>query len=131
LSEIILKFGSNFLKNILKDVASPVVERAVRIAVTTCEQIVKKDFALDHDENRMRQVIIFYSFYHREKQIDKSEYLIFKDAHNMVRNLTAGMAMITCRDHLHSSIKLHLKNLMTCGRSPTPQQLVLDYSFYG
>jgi hypothetical protein len=55
-----------------------VIDRAVKIAMTTCEQLVKKDFALDHDENRMRQA-----------------------AHHMVRNLTAGMAMITCRDHLH------------------------------
>ena len=54
------------------------IDRAVKIAMTTCEQLVKKDFALDHDENRMRQA-----------------------AHHMVRNLTAGMAMITCRDHLH------------------------------
>merc|ERR1719309_1905433 len=28
---------------------SPVIERAIKIAITTCEQIVKKDFALDFD----------------------------------------------------------------------------------
>ena len=59
------------------------IDRAVKIAMTTCEQLVKKDFALDHDEHRMRQA-----------------------AHHMVRNLTAGMAMITCRDHLHLVITL-------------------------
>jgi len=74
---------------------SPVIERAIKISVTTCEQIVKKDFSLDHDENRMRVA-----------------------AHQMVRNLTSGMAMITCRDHLLQSIKNHLKNiLMTLGRN--------------
>merc|ERR1719186_2378621 len=73
---------------------SPVIERAIQIAITTCEQIVKKDFALDFDEARMRVA-----------------------AHYMVRNLTAGMAMITCRDHLLLSIKNNLKNIiMTLGR---------------
>jgi len=74
---------------------SPVIERAIKIAITTCEQIVKKDFSLDFDENRMRVA-----------------------AHHMVRNLTAGMAMITCRDHLLLSIKNNLKNIMmTLGRN--------------
>jgi CCR4-NOT transcription complex subunit 1 len=42
-------------------------------------------------------------------------------AHSMVRNLTAGMAMITCRDHLLQSIKAHLKNIMqSVGRVMLP-----------
>merc|ERR1719220_1736158 len=41
----------------------------------------------------------------------------------MVRNLTSGMAMFTCRDHLLLSIKNHLKNFMvTLGRNLTQQQ---------
>lgn len=64
----------------------PVVDRSIKIALTTCEQIVKKDFALDPDESRMRA-----------------------SAHHMVRNLTAGMAMITCRDQLLVSISTNLK----------------------
>lgn len=64
----------------------PVVDRSIKIALTTCEQIVKKDFALDSDETRMRVA-----------------------AHHMVRNLTAGMAMITCRDQLLLSISTNLK----------------------
>ena len=81
---------------------SPVIERAIKIAITTCEQIVKKDFALDFDETRMRVA-----------------------AHSMVRNLTAGMAMITCRDHLLQSIKNNLKNIMvTLGnRNLMPNQV--------
>merc|ERR1719334_2732658 len=80
---------------------SPVIERAIKIAITTCEQIVKKDFALDFDETRMRVA-----------------------AHHMVRNLTAGMAMITCRDHLLLSIKNNLKNIMmTLGRNLLPSQM--------
>merc|ERR1719266_2820145 len=80
---------------------SPVIERAIKIAITTCEQIVKKDFSLDFDETRMRVA-----------------------AHHMVRNLTAGMAMITCRDHLLLSIKNNLKNIMmTLGRNLLPDQV--------
>merc|ERR1711962_883840 len=45
-------------------------------------------------------------------------------AHHMVRNLTAGMAMITCRDHLLLSIKNNLKNIMmTLGRNLLPGQV--------
>jgi CCR4-NOT transcription complex subunit 1 len=44
-------------------------------------------------------------------------------SHHMVRTLTSGMAMITCRDHLLLSIKNHLKNFMvTLGRNLTAQQ---------
>ena len=84
----------------IQEWATPVIERANKIALTTTEQIVKKDFALDPDETRMRAA-----------------------AHNMVRNLTSGMAMITCRDHLLQTIKNHLKHFMvTLGRNLTPQQ---------
>ena len=85
---------------IFQEWAAPVIERANKIALTTTEQIVKKDYSLDPDENRMRSA-----------------------AHNMVRNLTSGMAMITCRDHLLQSIKNHLKHFMvTLGRNLTQQQ---------
>ena len=84
----------------IQEWASPVIDRANKIALTTTEQIVKKDYALDPDEQRMRSA-----------------------AHNMVRNLTSGMAMITCRDHLLVTIKNHLKHFMvTLGRNMTQQQ---------
>ena len=62
---------------------------------------LKKDFSLDFDETRMHVA-----------------------AHHIVRNLTAGMAMITCRDHLLLSIKNNLKNIMmTLGRNLLPGQV--------
>ena len=64
----------------LQEWAVPVIERAIKIALTTTEQIVKKDHALDHDETRMRTA-----------------------AHSTTRNLTAGMAMITCKEHVQVS----------------------------
>ncbi|GCC35607.1 hypothetical protein chiPu_0014093 [Chiloscyllium punctatum] len=70
------------------------------IAMTTCEQIVRKDFALDSEESRMRVA-----------------------AHHMMRNLTAGMAMITCREPLLMSIATNLKNnFATALRTASPQQ---------
>lgn len=77
------------------DWLSPVVDRSVRIAANTCEQIVRKDFALEADETRMR-----------------------KAAHSMVRNLTAGMAMITCRDQLNNTIQNHIKSAFATSIAP-------------
>ncbi|KAG8177929.1 hypothetical protein JTE90_000793 [Oedothorax gibbosus] len=79
---------------------APVVERSVKISLTTCEQIIKKDFALDPEESRMRV-----------------------SAHHMVRSLTAGMVMITCRDPLFLSILTNLRSaFLTALRNPTQQQ---------
>lgn len=52
--------------------------------------IVKKDFSLDPEESRTRTA-----------------------AHHMARNITAGMAMITCKEPLQQSLNNHIKsNLM-------------------
>lgn len=78
----------------------PVADRSIKIALQTCEQIVRKDFALDPDENRIRTA-----------------------SHYMVRNLTAGMAMITCRDQLLASINSQMKiALQSALISATSQQ---------
>ncbi|KAM3870669.1 CCR4-NOT transcription complex subunit 1 [Diretmus argenteus] len=84
----------------VQELVHPVVDRSIKIAMTTCEQIVRKDFALDSEESRMRVA-----------------------AHHMMRNLTAGMAMITCREPLLMSIATNLKNSFVAAlRAPTPQQ---------
>ncbi|XP_070574645.1 LOW QUALITY PROTEIN: CCR4-NOT transcription complex subunit 1-like [Ptychodera flava] len=84
----------------VQELVHPVVERSIKIAMTTCEQIVKKDFALDPEEARMRAA-----------------------AHHMVRNLTAGMAMITCREPLLVSISSNFKqNCLSALKGATPQQ---------
>lgn len=85
----------------IQDWIPPVVERSIKISLTTCEQIVKKDFALDPEEQRMRIA-----------------------AHHMVKNLTAGMAMITCRDPLLISITANLRSAFTNAiqRLQNPQQ---------
>ncbi|XP_014252247.1 CCR4-NOT transcription complex subunit 1 isoform X3 [Cimex lectularius] len=88
------------LERAVQEWIHPVVDRAVKIAVTTTEQIVKKDFALEPEESRMRAA-----------------------AHHMVRNLAAGMAMITCRDQLLVSISNNLKaNFLSALHNATEQQ---------
>ncbi|XP_024911755.1 CCR4-NOT transcription complex subunit 1 [Cynoglossus semilaevis] len=88
------------IERAVQELVHPVVDRSIKIAMTTCEQIIRKDFALDSEESRMRVA-----------------------AHHMMRNLTAGMAMITCREPLLLSINTNLKNSFgTALRAPTPQQ---------
>uniref|UniRef100_A0A8C0V0F7 CCR4-NOT transcription complex subunit 1 n=1 Tax=Cyanistes caeruleus TaxID=156563 RepID=A0A8C0V0F7_CYACU len=88
------------IERAVQDLVHPVVDRSIKIAMTTCEQIVRKDFALDSEESRMRVA-----------------------AHHMMRNLTAGMAMITCREPLLMSIATNLKNsFATALRAASPQQ---------
>lgn len=90
----------NAIERTITDWINPVVDRSVRIGVNTCEQIIRKDFALDCDENRMRTA-----------------------AHYMVRNLTAGMAMITCKDQLMQSITTSIKNSFISAITPQPPEL--------
>ncbi|KAM4720886.1 CCR4-NOT transcription complex subunit 1 isoform 2-T2 [Rhinophrynus dorsalis] len=88
------------IERAVQELVHPVVDRSIKIAMTTCEQIVRKDFALDSEESRMRLA-----------------------AHHMMRNLTAGMAMITCREPLLMSIATNLKNsFATAMRAASPQQ---------
>ena len=54
-------------------------------AIATC--LFFQDFALDPDENRMRAA-----------------------AHHMVRSMTAGLALYTCREPLYITITTNLKN---------------------
>ncbi|PVD20962.1 hypothetical protein C0Q70_19125, partial [Pomacea canaliculata] len=88
------------IERAVTDLILPVVERSIKIALTTCEQIVKKDFALDPDENRMRTA-----------------------AHCMARNITAGLALITCREPVMVQIAANLKQaFLTALRSVAQQQ---------
>lgn len=88
------------IERTISEWVAPVVDRSVRIAVNTCEQIMRKDFALDPDETHMR-----------------------KAAHNMVRHLTAGMAMITCRDQLNNAIQKNISSAFTTSMTPHPPEL--------
>jgi len=70
----------------INDLILPVVDRSVKYTINACEAIVKKDFAMDPEENRMRT-----------------------GAQLMMRHLAAGMAMITSRDHIFITISTNLR----------------------
>lgn len=88
------------LERTITEWITPVVERSVKIASKTCEQIIRKDFALDSDEQRMRTA-----------------------AHNLARNLAAGMAMITCRDQLMQNIQTNIKTSFMTTLSPAQKDV--------
>ncbi|XP_003371608.1 CCR4-Not complex component, Not1 superfamily [Trichinella spiralis] len=70
----------------VRELLTPVTERALKVALTTTECIVRKDFALETDENRMRMC-----------------------AHNMLRSLASGLALVTCREPLAFNIHGYFK----------------------
>ncbi|XP_064398380.1 CCR4-NOT transcription complex subunit 1-like [Halichondria panicea] len=87
------------IEKAVQDLLLPVAERSIKIAVTTTDSIIRKDFSLDPDIHRMHIA-----------------------AHNMVRHLTAGMALITCREPLLMSISSNLKSAFTSAiRTPTEE----------
>ncbi|XP_068117639.1 CCR4-NOT transcription complex subunit 1-like isoform X2 [Hyperolius riggenbachi] len=84
----------------VQDLLQPMVECSIQTAINTCMPIVRKDFALDSEESRMQEA-----------------------AHAMVRNLTAAMARITCREPLLKSIMANIKtSFATFLRDASPQQ---------
>ncbi|XP_025202841.1 CCR4-NOT transcription complex subunit 1-like isoform X4 [Melanaphis sacchari] len=90
----------NAIERSIQEWINPVVERSVKIAVITTENIVKKDFGMDPDDTHLR-----------------------KAAHCMVRNLTSGLAMITCREQVIQTLTTNLKqHFMSVLISPTQSQ---------
>jgi CCR4-NOT transcription complex subunit 1 len=92
------------IENAIQDLVHPVVDRSIKYTINACEQIIKKDYALDPDEGRMRIA-----------------------AHNMMRYLVAGMAMITSRDHIYIAINTNLKaNFLAQVRGASSNQQLKD-----
>ena len=52
-------------------------------------------------------------FYFQDFALDPEEGRIRAAAHHMARNMTAGMALITCREPLIMNISNNLKNAFT------------------
>ena len=73
----------------IREIIQPVVERSVSIACITTKAIVTKDYAMEADENKMR-----------------------KASQLMVANLAGSLALVTCREPLHTSISTHLRTLL-------------------
>jgi len=82
------------------------LEKAVKISVSTAEPLIKKDFALDPDENHMRIA-----------------------ARNMVANMSSGMMLITGKEPLTSHLFNALKNQFTQPLDPALVNAYKDLIF--
>ncbi|EPS37492.1 hypothetical protein H072_8813 [Dactylellina haptotyla CBS 200.50] len=74
------------IKDAIRKIISPVVERSVTIATITTNQLVLKDFATEPDENKMR-----------------------KAARNMARQTAGSLALVTCKEPLRMEISKHIR----------------------
>ena len=90
MNPVLKQFVRPAIERAVSEWLQPVIERSLKISLTTVEQIIKKDFALDPDENKM-----------------------IAAAHYLLRNLLSGMSMITCKDPLLLSITTTLKAAFT------------------
>jgi CCR4-NOT transcription complex subunit 1 len=78
------------LDRAIREIIQPVVERSVSIACITSQNLVKKDFAMEWDENKMKNA-----------------------AHLMVANLAGNLSLVTCKDPLRNSMTKLLRDLIT------------------
>ncbi|KAF2145079.1 uncharacterized protein K452DRAFT_221757 [Aplosporella prunicola CBS 121167] len=72
----------------IAEIIAPVVERSVTIAAISTSQLVAKDFAMEPDENKLREA-----------------------AHTMVKSLSGSLALVTCKEPLRMSIMNNIRIL--------------------
>ncbi|KAF2730810.1 Not1-domain-containing protein [Polyplosphaeria fusca] len=70
----------------INEIIAPVVERSVTIAAISTSQLVSKDFAMEPDEEKLRQA-----------------------AHTVVKSLSGALALVTCKEPLRMSIMNNIR----------------------
>lgn len=75
------------LTRALQDIIQPVVDRSVTIAAISTHQMVRKDFATEPDENRVRTAAI-----------------------NMVKSTAGSLALVTSKEPLRANFANYLRN---------------------
>ncbi|KAF7547803.1 hypothetical protein G7046_g8897 [Stylonectria norvegica] len=76
------------LSRALQDIIQPVVDRSVTIAAISTQQMIHKDFAIEHDENRVRTSAI-----------------------NMVKATAGSLALVTSKEPLRANFTNYMRNL--------------------
>ncbi|KAI1717100.1 CCR4-Not complex component, not1 domain-containing protein [Ditylenchus destructor] len=88
----------------IKELIGGITDRSINVAITATEHVCRKDFAMDPDEQHLHRA-----------------------AHQMMRAMTAGMASITCREPLATTIMGYLKqalfNHLGTTSPPSPEQV--------
>ncbi|CAN9179420.1 unnamed protein product [Alternaria alternata] len=70
----------------IQEIIAPVVERSVTIAAISTSQLINKDFAMEPDEEKLRNA-----------------------AHTVVKALSGALALVTCKEPLRMSIQNHIR----------------------
>jgi CCR4-NOT transcription complex subunit 1 len=81
----------------IQEIIAPVVERSVTIAAISTSQLINKDFAMEPDEEKLRQA-----------------------AHTVVKSLSGALALVTCKEPLRMSI---MNNIRVMARDLPEQAL--------
>ena len=95
------KFVSLAVERAISEWVTPVIERSMKISIITVEKIIRKDFALESDET-----------------------VVCRAAHYLIRSLTAGMSMITCKEPLFMSLLSNLVTAFTRGAPNVPKDMI-------
>ncbi|OAL49612.1 Not1-domain-containing protein [Pyrenochaeta sp. DS3sAY3a] len=70
----------------IQEIIAPVVERSVTIAAISTSQLINKDFAMEPDEEKLRNA-----------------------AHTVVKALSGALALVTCKEPLRMSIQNNIR----------------------
>ncbi|KAI9762120.1 MAG: kinetochore-associated Ndc80 complex subunit ndc80 [Chaenotheca gracillima] len=91
------------VRKAIQEIISPVVERSVTIAAISTTQLIHKDFAMEPDEERVRQ-----------------------SALHMVKRLAGSLALVTCKEPLRMSMTNHIRIISAeLGDQALPEGAVL------
>ncbi|KAK4119530.1 Not1-domain-containing protein [Parathielavia appendiculata] len=90
------------LTRALQDIIQPVVDRSVTIAAISTHQMVRKDFATEPDENRVRTAAI-----------------------NMVKRTAGSLALVTSKEPLRANLANYLRNLSADLPQGLPEGIIM------
>ncbi|KAF1968861.1 Not1-domain-containing protein [Bimuria novae-zelandiae CBS 107.79] len=80
------KIFETAVQQAIQEIIAPVVERSVTIAAISTSQLVSKDFALEPDEEKLRNA-----------------------AYTVVKSLSGALALVTCKEPLRMSIQNNIR----------------------
>jgi CCR4-NOT transcription complex subunit 1 len=92
----------NAMTRALQDIIQPVVDRSVTIAAIATAQMVRKDFIIEPDENRVRSSAI-----------------------SMVKATAGGLALVTSKEPLRANLTNHMRNLSSDLPSGLPEGTII------
>ncbi|KAJ4305510.1 CCR4-NOT core subunit cdc39 [Kalmusia sp. IMI 367209] len=82
----IKKIFETAVQQAIQEIIAPVVERSVTIAAISTSQLVSKDFAMEPDEDKLRNA-----------------------AYTVVKSLSGALALVTCKEPLRMSIQNNIR----------------------